>query len=187
MIVSPALLFPLPGRADTSAVVPFADAMSTRLQQLTLHVAPTAAPETPEIVRVTVGPYTFHGHLESSAAPKTCDLFRSLLPHRDKIIQARWSGFAAWIPSPLGDDATMPVLPPENATAVPLPGQILFYPGGISEVEILFPYGPTTFASVAGSLAGNHFLSLTEGTENLEALGKLVQWEGAQDIVFELL
>ena len=28
----------------------------------------------------------------------------------------------------------MPVLPPENATSVPLPGQLLFYPGGISEV-----------------------------------------------------
>ena len=29
--------------------------------------------------------------------------------------------------------------------------------------------------------------TLTEGTENLTALGHLVQWEGAQDIVFELL
>ena len=161
--------------------------MPTRLQRVAGHVAPAAASEPREVVRVTVGPYTFHGHLESAAAPETCELFRSLLPHRDKIIQARWSGFAAWIPSPLGKDAAMPVLPPENATAVPLPGQILFYLGGISEVEILFPYGPTTFASVAGSLAGNHFLTLTEGTENLAALGHLVQWEGAQDIAFELL
>jgi hypothetical protein len=161
--------------------------MSKRLQRLAGHVTRAAASEPADAVRVTVGPYTFHGYLETAAAPKTCALFRGLLPHRDKIIQARWSGFAAWIPSPLGDDAVMPVLPPENATAVPLPGQILFYPGGISEVEILFPYGPTTFASVAGSLAGNHFLTLTEGTENLTALGQLVQWEGAQDIVFELL
>ena len=42
-------------------------------------------------------------------------------------------------------------------------------------------------ASVAGSLAGNHFLTLTEGTEHFDALGQLVQWEGAQDITFELL
>ena len=88
---------------------------------------------------MTVGPYVFGARLEEAAAPATCALFRSLLPHTDKLIQARWSGFAAWIPSPLGDDAKMPVLPPENATMVPLPGQILFYPGGISEVRHLLP------------------------------------------------
>ena len=74
---------------------------------------------------------------------------------------------------------------------VPLPGQLLFYPGGISEVEILFPYGPTVFASVAGTLAGNHFLTLDlrdpRASEDLTALGQLVQWQGAQEIVFELL
>ena len=70
---------------------------------------------------------------------------------------------------------------------VPLPGQVLFYPGGISEVEILFPYGPTIFASVAGALAGNHFLTLTDGLENLGALGERVQWEGAQDVSFRMI
>ena len=125
-----------------------------RLASLARHLsaAPAAADASPTPVRVTVGPYTFLGHLEETAAPKTCALFRSLLPHSDKIIQARWSGFAAWIPSPLGEDMELPVVPPENATAVPLPGQLLFYPGGISEVEILFPYGPTTFASVGAYL-----------------------------------
>ena len=54
-------------------------------------------------------------------------------------------------------------------------------------MEILFPYGPTTFASVAGSLAGNHFLTLTSGLEQLTDLGQKVQWEGAQDVKFELL
>jgi hypothetical protein len=69
---------------------------------------------------------------------------------------------------------------------VPLPGQILLYPGGVSETEILFPYGPTVFASVAGVLAGNHFITVTDGTEQFAGLGRTVQWEGAQDIVFEL-
>lgn len=140
--------------------------MPNRLASIARHLstAPAAAaPPTP--VRVTVGPYTFIGHLEETACPQTCALFRSLLPHTDKIIQARWSGFAAWIPSPLGDDVELPVVPPENATAVPLPGQILFYPGGISEVEILFPYGPTTFASVGAypelSSSGQASLSLS--------------------------
>ena len=41
--------------------------------------------------------------------------------------------------------------------------------------------------AAAGSLAGNHFLTLTSGLDNLAALGQLVQWDGAQDIKFELL
>jgi len=138
-------------------------------------------------MRVRAGPFVFEGELLDAEAPRTCALFRSLLPHRDRMIQARWSGFAAWVPSPLGTPEALPVLPPENATAVPLPGQVLFYPGGISEVEILFPYGPTVFASVAGGLAGNHFLTLTRGTERLTELGKLLQWRGAQEVIFELL
>ena len=36
-----------------------------------------------------------------------------------------------------------------------------------------------------GQLAGNHFLTITEGKENLRALGVKVLWEGAQEILFE--
>jgi hypothetical protein len=61
----------------------------------------------------------------------------------------------------------------------------LFYPGGYSETEILFPYGATSFSSKLGQLAGNHFLTVTEGNKQLHDLGRLVLWEGAQDIVFE--
>jgi hypothetical protein len=104
-----------------------------------------------------------------------------MLPYRSNVIQARWSGFAAWIP--MGHDLEIP-LPPENATTIPNAGDILFYPGGVSEVEILFPYGPTYFASVAGPLAGNHFLTVVEGREHFDALGRMVQWEGAQEITF---
>jgi hypothetical protein len=51
----------------------------------------------------------------------------------------------------------------EDATSVPSAGEILFYPGGYSETEILFPYAGTIFASKLGQLAGNHFLTVTEG------------------------
>ena len=34
-------------------------------------------------------------------------------------------------------------------------------------------------------LAGNHFLRVVEGKENLRALGEVCLWEGAQDILFE--
>jgi hypothetical protein len=76
-------------------------------------------------------------------------------------------------------------VPFENATSYPAPGEILFYPGGYSETEILVPYGPTRFASKLGQLAGNHFLTVIESREQLREMGRLVLWEGAQDIVFE--
>jgi hypothetical protein len=37
-----------------------------------------------------------------------------------------------------------------------------------------------------GQLAGNHFITLTSGLENLTTLGKSVLWKGAQDIRFEM-
>ena len=40
-------------------------------------------------------------------------------------------------------------------------------------MEILFPYSGTIFASKLGQLAGNHFLTVVEGRENLRALGEL--------------
>ena len=42
----------------------------------------------------------------------------------------------------------------------------------------------SSFASKMGALAGNHFLTVVEGQENLYDFGRLVLWEGAQDIVF---
>ncbi len=73
---------------------------------------------------------------------------------------------------------------PENATSYPSPGELLLYPGGVSETELLFPYGPTCFASKAGQLAGNHFATIAEGAERLQELGDLVLWQGAQPISF---
>ena len=58
-------------------------------------------------------------------------------------------------------------------------------PGGISETEILLAYGGVDFSSKMGQLAGNHFITLTSGQENLMALGNLVLWKGAQPIRFE--
>ncbi len=131
---------------------------------------------------ITAGGLSFTARFEDEAAPRTAALFRGLLPLASQIIQARWSGRSAWVP--MGYERTLD-LPPENATSIPLPGEILLYPGGVSEVEILFPYGPTYFRSVAGPLAGNHFLTVVDGRERLAELGELVLWKGAQDIVFE--
>lgn len=133
------------------------------------------------MVRIIAGPYTFTARFEQEQAPQTCAAFARLLPFRNKIIQARWSGEADWIP--LGDLQVGVGF--ENHTSHPAPGEILLYPGGYSETEILFPYGNTMFASKMGQLAGNHFLTIVEGREQLRDLGRTVLWEGAQDIVFE--
>jgi uncharacterized protein DUF3830 len=106
-----------------------------------------------------------------------------MLPLNTRIIHARWSGEACWIPfGELNLD-----LGYENHTSHPAPGHLLLYPGGISETEILFPYGASVFGSKVGQLAGNHFATVYQGTENLAALGRLVLWKGAQDISFEEL
>ena len=133
-------------------------------------------------LRIQAGGFDFTAQLLEDLAPKTCRHFLSLLPYRERIIHVRWSGEGCWIP--LGETQTG--LPFENATSYPAPGQFIFYPGGFSETEILLAYGGVCFASKMGQLAGNHFLTITAGAENLEALGKNVLWNGAQQISFEL-
>lgn len=133
------------------------------------------------LLGIKAGPFAFKARLEEAAAPKTCAKFLTLLPYAEKIIHVRWSGEGCWIP--LGDlDLGLGY---ENHTSHPAPGEIILYPGGISETEILLAYGGVSFASKVGQLAGNHFLTITEGRENLAALGKLTLWHGAQDIVFD--
>jgi hypothetical protein len=135
------------------------------------------------MLRITAGPFVFTARMEEEDAPQTCAAFSKLLPFRNKLIHARWSGEACWIP--LGDFKLN--VDYENHTSHPAPGQILFYPGGISETEILFPYGSARFASKVGQLAGNHYLTIVSGNEHLKDLGRKTLWEGAQDIVFEAM
>ena len=132
------------------------------------------------MIQIAVAGYRFVARLETERAPKSCARFRAMLPLATKLIQARWSGEAGWIP--FGDmDLDLGY---ENHTSYPAPGELLLYPGGLSETEILFPYGATMFASKAGQLAGNHFATIYEGNDQLAALGKRVLWEGAQEITF---
>jgi hypothetical protein len=132
-------------------------------------------------VKITARPFEFMARWEKEKSPKTCEAFEGLLPYHQKIIHVRWSGESCWIP--LGDFEVGVGF--ENHTSYPAPGEILLYPGGYSETEILFPYAGTRFASKMGQLAGNHFLTITEGKEYLRPLGEMTLWEGAQDIVFD--
>ncbi len=131
-------------------------------------------------IRITAGPFVFAARMEA-AAPLTAAKFASLLPYRERIIHVRWSGEACWIPLGTLDLG----LPFENPTSFPAPGDVLLYPGGISETEILLAYGGVRFASKVGQLAGNHFMTITEGSSQLRALGERVLWHGAEEILFE--
>ena len=132
------------------------------------------------MLEITVAEFRLIARLEEEGAPNTVAAFRRLLPLESKLIQARWSGQSAWIP--FGDlDLGIGF---EDPTSYPSPGELLIYPGGVSETEILFPYGDTCFASKAGQLAGNHFATVFEGLEHLPAIGELVLWHGAQPIRF---
>jgi hypothetical protein len=133
-------------------------------------------------IRITAGPFAFTARFEKVLAPRTCERFAALLPYRERIIHVRWSGEACWIP--LGDFAFG--VGYENATSYPAPGQILLHPGGVSETEILLAYGAVRFASKVGQLAGNHFMTITDGLDQLRPLGELTLWQGAQPIAFEL-
>jgi len=132
-------------------------------------------------LKVIAGPFTFDARLEIDLAPKTCASFLSRMPFDSQVVHVRWSGEGVWIP--LGEyDFQVGY---ENHTSFPAPGQVILYPGGVSETEILLAYGGVRFASKVGQLAGNHFLTLTSGLENLYALGRKCLWEGAQKIRFE--
>ena len=130
---------------------------------------------------ITGATYEFKARLETEKAPKSCAAFLKMLPFQENLLHVRWSGEAMWVP--LGELSLD--VPSENATVYPLPGEILLYPGGVSETEILIPYGRTQFASKAGLLAGNHFMTIVEGAEALPALGRLTLWEGAQPILIK--
>src|SRR5207248_11214465 len=133
------------------------------------------------MLEIEVGGARFEARLEEGAAPQTVAAFRRLLPLESKLIHARWSGEACWIPFGELDVG----IGPENATAHPAPGELLLYPGGVSEMELLFPYGPTQFASKAGVLAGNHFARSVKGGGQLAELGPTLLWQGAQAIRFD--
>jgi hypothetical protein len=130
-------------------------------------------------ILITAGGFNFVAETHPKA-PLTVAAFMKLLPYRQKLIHVRWSGEGCWVP--LGDFQLGVGF--ENHTGHPSAGDVLFYPGGYSETEIILAYGGCSFASKMGPLAGNHFLTIVEGREHLQELGNKVLWEGAQDILF---
>jgi hypothetical protein len=139
------------------------------------------------MLKITVGDLTFAAQFEDRDAPNTVAGIKRLLPIRSKLVQAPWCGEAASISMKdkgfnLGDTEHESF---ENHTHHPAPGELIIYPGGFSEIEIIFAYGPAIFARQIGNLAGNHFASVEGEREKLQELGRRLLWNGAQDVTIE--
>ena len=131
-------------------------------------------------MKIIIDGFSFDAIFEEQASPKSCEAFCKVIPFESQVVHVRWSGEGMWIP--LGDmdfDVTY-----EDATSYPLSGQILLYPKGKSETEILIAYGCVQFASKAGTLAGNHFATITSDLDKLREIGISTLWEGTKNIVF---
>jgi uncharacterized protein DUF3830 len=131
---------------------------------------------------IRVGDLNFTAQWQAEA-PQTREAVRRLLPIRNSLIHCKWSGEGCWIP--FGDLKIG--VGWENHTSHPAPGDLIIYPGDLSEGEILIAYGGVTFSSKLGQLAGNHFATIVEGREQLKEMGRRALWEGAQEIVIEEL
>ncbi len=134
------------------------------------------------LLTVRIGATSFSAVLETERAPQTARAFLARLPFVGQLVQARWSGEAGWVPLADYDLGVSH----ENATSHPAPGQVLWHPPGLSEAELLVPYGSTCFSSRVGQLAGNHFLTILDEQGRLAEVGRRLLWEGAQPIRFEL-
>lgn len=129
---------------------------------------------------IEIDGYKFDAVFEIEKSPGTCDAFRNAMPFSGEIVHVRWSGEGVWIPLGNKDFA----IGYEDATSYPAPGQILLYPKGKSETEILIAYGCVQFASKAGVLAGNHFATINSGLDKLREIGVSTLWEGKKSIMF---
>jgi len=133
-------------------------------------------------MNIEIDGYKFDAVFEEINSPKTCEVFRKVIPFAAQVVHVRWSGEGMWIP--LGEMDFAVKL--EDATSYPTPGQVLLYPKGKSETEILIAYGSVHFASKAGSLAGNHFATITSDLEKLKEIGMSTLWEGSKSIIFSI-
>jgi hypothetical protein len=141
----------------------------------------TQTVENTRYLRVRIAAFEFKARFEEDLAPLTCSAFSKLMPLKARVIHCRWSGLSGWVP--MGNFSLG--VGYENNTSHPAPGEILYYPAGLSQTEILLPYGGCAFSSHVGQLSGNHFLTIVEGKEQLSEYGRMILWEGAQDIAFE--
>lgn len=133
-------------------------------------------------VELVIGSTSFRARLRDELSPEACAEICRRLPVVGRVVHARWSGEAIWLP--LGFD--FPAIHSEHATSYPAPGDILMIGPGQSEAELLIAYGACRFASRAGQLAGAPILTIRDDRDGLAQVGRKVLQEGALDLVIRL-
>ena len=93
------------------------------------------------------------------AAPRTVAVISLLLPLRSRLIHFAGAG---GLLDPVRRRAFLD-LRPRTRPATRRRAEIIVYPGGMSECEILVAYGSVDFSSKVGQLWGNHFATMTTG------------------------
>lgn len=134
-------------------------------------------------VELRIGSADFKAIFRDDLSPEACTEVRRRLPLIGRVLHARWSGEAMWLP--LGFN--FPEIRSEHATSYPAPGDILITGPGASEAEILIAYGPCRFESRTGQLAGSPVLSIREDLVGLAKVGRQSLQQGGMDLTIRLL
>lgn len=120
-------------------------------------------------IHIKAGPFDSEARLEQESASNTCELFLSLLPYKQRIIHARWSGEGCWIPFGNTDLG----LGFENATSYPAPGQFLLYPGGeLAMMDLIL----VLLIAEAAAHAMGEYTSLADGVV-MDAFDHILNWK----------
>jgi hypothetical protein len=132
-------------------------------------------------LHLSIGGRLFVSRLRWDLAPQSCARLMQMLPLCGRVIHARWSGEAIWLPLgtnwPIGS-----ILEPESATGHPAPGEVLLFADRRSEPELLIAYGTTRFASQAGALEGNPVLLIENDLPQLVERGREILLHGAMEL-----
>lgn len=119
-----------------------------------------------------------------SAAPKSVEAVRELLPLETTLRHVIWSGHAVFIHDFGPDVPDFSTLPRENTAVYPSRGDILLYPGYEAPAEILIACGETCLNDpLGGEMAGNTVASMQTDDAALAELDELTVETGAKDVV----
>ena len=135
-------------------------------------------------LKFKIGKEELKAVLEEEKAPLTCEFFKKMLPIKNKIIHVRWSGEAVWT---FRTEIQKQDFLLKMQRHIRKLGEMVLYPGGVSETEMMLAYGCCHFGSKAGELAGNHFLTVTEGKEKLMDIGREILYNGAETVEISIL
>ena len=133
-------------------------------------------------LRIKAGPHTFDAHFETAAAPKTCAVFKKLLPYDNKIIHVRWSGEGVWIP--LGDlDLGLSLREPHQLSGARASSSSI--PAASAKPKSCSPMAACALPARSASSPATISSPSPPISTNSYELGRAVLYEGAKPIRIE--